>query len=157
MMVKVMEKRNNMSIQKNLKKAIKKVPKTKDEIASDIARSQKVEHMKDVVRYVYPIIEKVDSIYDAQTVVNALSGFIMAHVEAKSLELKLVDLPIDLSGEENNKIKEAIVKLIELMKDEPAKELSSILERLGKTLGDYGAAEFLKNPMSELPITKILA
>ena len=146
-----------MSANKTLKKEIKRVNKSKDEIKSDFLRQEKVAHMKDVVKFVYPILEGMDTIYDAQTVTNALSGFIMAHIEAKTMDFKVSDLPIDLSGEENNKTKKAIVDLIELLKDEPAKELSSILERLGKTLGDYSAHEFLKNPMSELPISKILA
>ena len=146
-----------MSETKKLKQAIKKVPKSKEEIKSDIKRQEKIQHMKDIVRSIYPIIEKVDSIYDGQTVVNALSGFISAHVENKSAQFLLSDLPIDLKGENNTKIKIAIEDLILLLKDEPAKELAATLERLGKTFGDYGANEFLKNPMTELPITKILA
>lgn len=142
---------------KSLKKTLKRITKSKEEIKSDMARAQKVEHMKNVVRIAYPIIESVDTIYDGQTVVNALSGFVMALVEQKASEIKISDINIDISGEEDSKIKDAIEKLIETFKDEPAKELSSILERFGKTMGDYGAHEFLKNKMTDLPIDKILA
>lgn len=142
---------------KNLKKALKKITKSKDEIHSDMVRIQKIEHMKKIVREVYPVINEVDSIYDGQTTVNALAGFLMALVEQKASEIKVGDLELDLSKEEDSKIKDVIIKLKEMFKDEPAKEFSSILERFGKTMGDYGANEFLKNKMTELPIDKILA
>ena len=148
---------DNMSTQKKLKQAIKKVPKTKEELKSDIARNIKVEHIKNTIRKIYPVIEKTDSIYDGQTVVNALGGFIMAHIENESAKFKLSDLPIDLSKEDDSKIKTAIEEIMKLMKDEPAKELASTLERLGKTMGDFSAHEFLKNKMEELPLNKILA
>lgn len=146
-----------MSVQKNLKKAIKRVPKDKEAIVSTFLQQEKIAHIKEVVRNIYPLLEKVDSIYDAQTSVNALSGFISAHIENQAAKIKLNELPIDLSKEEDSKIKEAILAIMELCKNEPAKELSSILERLGKTMGDYGAHEFLKNPMEQLSVDKILA
>jgi len=142
---------------KTLKKAIKKVNKSKDELKADIARTARINHMKDIVKKVFPIIEKVDTIYDGQTVVNALSGFVTANIEKKVAEIKLSDCKIDLSGEPKSKIKTAIEELIVLFKDEDAKVLASTLESLGSTLTKFGADRFLKQPMSNVSVKDIVA
>ena len=142
---------------KQIKKAIKKVNKSKDEIKADIARTARIEHMKEVVRKTFPIIEKVDSIYDGQTVVNALSGFLSAHIEKKISEIKVSDCSIDLSGEPKGKIRTAIEQLVVLFKDEDAKTLSTTLESLGSTFTKFGADKFLKQPMSNVTVKDIVA
>lgn len=144
-------------IEKSLKKSVKRINKSKDEISADIKRIEKVNHMKEVVRAIYPLIESQDTIYDAQTVVNALSGFITAHIEQKVLEIKLKDLPIDLSKEDPSKIKSSIVDLIALMKDESAQELTETLSRFGTALSQYSASTFMKKPMSEIKLEDIVA
>ena len=130
--------------------------KSKDQIVEEMKHKDNVAHIKDVVGKIFPLL-KVDTIYDAQTVVNALSGFIMAHTEAKLKEIKLNEVTIDLSKEDESKIKTSMLAIIDLMKDEGAKELSEILERLGKTFSQYGSHEFLKKPMSAISIDNILA
>lgn len=146
-----------MSIEKKLKQSLKRINKTKEEVASDIKRAEKVAHMKDVVRAIYPLLEGQSTIYDAQTVVNALSGFITAHIEKKVLDIKLNDIEIDLSKEDPSKIKSSIVDIIALMKDESAQELTETLERLGRALSQYSANTFMKKPMAEIKLEDILA
>lgn len=142
---------------KTLKKAIKRINKSKEEIQADMTHTAKTNHLKEVVRNMFPSLEKVDTIYDAQTTVNALSGFITALIEKKVLEIRLSDLVIDLSKEEDSKIKTAILEIIETMKDESAQELSETLERFGSTLGKLGAHKFLEKPMTEITIDDILS
>lgn len=142
---------------KTLKKAIKRVNKSKEEISTEIAHTEKTNHLKEVVRSMFPVLEKVDTIYDSQTTVNALSGFITALIEKKVSDIKLSDLEIDLSKEEDSKIKTAILEIMELMKDENAQELSETLERFGSTLGKLGAHKFLEKPMNEITIDDILS
>jgi hypothetical protein len=144
-------------IEKKLKKAVKRINKSKGEIVEDIKRKEKIEHMKWVVRTLYPLIERQDTIYDAQTVVNALSGFITAHIEKKVLDIKMNQLEIDLSGEEVSKIKSSIENIITLMRNESAQELSETLERLGQALSQYSANKFMKQPMSTIKLEDILA
>lgn len=146
-----------MSVQKSLKKAVKKVAKSKDELLADFKHVQKVAQIKEIVTKIYPALVEVDSIYDAQTVANALSGFIEAHMQKKLNEIKLSEIEIDLSKEEESKIKTAILAIIELTKDESANELSETLERLGKALSQYSAHTFMKQPTSAISLKDILA
>ena len=150
---------DNMSIQKNLKKSIKKIPKDKNEITSDLVKLQKVAHLKDVVRGIFPIIKNTDSIYDAQTTVMALSGFILAHLENKLKDIKLSECEIKqfLDKEEDGKIKTALNELLEKFADEPAKELSESLQKLGDTFTNFGADKFLKNSMDTIDVGDIIA
>ena len=142
---------------KTLKKAIKKINKSKEEISADMLHIKKVAEIKEMVANIYPSLEGVDSIYDAQTVVNALAGFIEAHMQKKLNEVPLSALDIDLSKEEDSKIKTAILAIMETMKDKSANEVSETLERLGKTLSQYSAHTFMKQPISTITIKDILA
>lgn len=142
---------------KTLKKAVKRVNKTKDQIITDIDHAKKVAHIKEIVRTIFPLIGNVDTVYDAQTVVNALSGFITAHIENKVAQIKLSELPIDLSKEEDSKIKTAIEGIIELMKDESAQELSETLERLGTTLQQFVVHKHMSEPMNTITIDELVS
>jgi hypothetical protein len=144
-------------IEKSLKKSVKRINKSKEEISEDIKHAEKVAHMKEVVKAIYPLLEGQDTIYDGQTVVNALSGFITAHIEKKVLDIKMSDLEIDLSKEEPSKIKSSIVDIIALMQNESAQELTETLERLGRALSQYSANTFMKKPMAEIKIEDIVA
>ncbi len=104
----------------------------------------------------FPSIAKVDTIYDAQTVVNALAGFIDAHVEEKVRGIKLSDITIDLSKEEDSKIKTAILEVIATFPDESAQELSETLERVGRMFSQYAANKFLSQPMSTMTVDDIV-
>lgn len=139
-----------------IKKAAKRKNMTKEEVKSQIELNEKVVHLKDTVRTVFTSLESLDTIYDAQTVVNALSGFIAAHIEQKLMEIKLSDIFIDLTKEEDSKIKTSILDIINNMRDEPAKELSQTLERLGKAFSELGAHNFLKQEMNTIKITDIV-
>lgn len=142
---------------KTLKKAIKRVNKSKEEISAEMVHTAKVNHMKEIVKNLFPIVEKVDTIYDAQTVVNALSGFIAALLEQEVVKIKLSQINIDLSKEEDSKIKTAILEVVDLFKDESAQEMTETLERFGSTLSKLGAHKFLQKPMSEITIDDLLA
>ncbi len=120
---------------------------SKDQIIEQMAAEKKVAHIKEVVRKVFPIIENMDTVYDAQTVVNALGGFIAAEVEKTVGKIKLSEIEIDISGEEDGKIKTAIMELIALFPDESAQELSETMERLGTTLQSYVATNAMKEKM----------
>lgn len=109
-----------------------------------------------MVRQLFPSLEKVDSIYDAQTVVNALAGFIDAHVEQKVQEIKLKEITIDLSKEEDSKIKTAIEELISMFPEESAQELSESLEKLGTVFGKFAADKYLKQPMSVITVDDLV-
>lgn len=144
---------------KTLKKTLKRVNKSKEEIKSDFLQQEKIAHLKEVVTGMFPIVQSAGTIYDGQTVVNALAGFIEPHIEEAVRKIKLSDLPIIsyLEKEEDTPIKQAIIKIIDMFKDEPAQELSETLEKFGRALGQYSANEFMKQNMSVMNIKDIVA
>jgi hypothetical protein len=146
--------KTNKKVEKSLKK---RVNKSKEEIVSDFAKVEKIAHIKEVVRKVFPLLENMKTIYDGQTTVNALAGFIDAHVEKKVGGIKLSEINVDLSHEEDSEIKTAILEIIAMFPDESAQELSETLERLGRTLSQFAADKFLKEPMSTIKISDILS
>ena len=140
-------KRNNKMTRKN---------KSKEEIMTDIKQREKVAHIKEVVKKVYPLLA-VDTIYDAQTVLNAIQGFIKVDLEERLDAIKLSDLKLDFSKESDSKIKTAMEVIVKELADEPADEFSQTIERLARAFSDFGAQKFLKNDMSSLKIEEILA
>lgn len=130
--------------------------KSKEQIVADIKQLEKIKHIKQIVRNVYPML-KVDTIYDAQTVLNALQGFIKVDLEEKLGAIKLKDLNLDFGKEKDSKIKDCMVAIALAMSDEPADEFSQTIERLSRAFSDFGAQKFLKNDMSALKLEEILA
>lgn len=152
-----MPSKKTSKIKSASKIARKRQNMTEHQILMEIQGKQRVEHAKQIVRDMFPILENVDTIYDAQTVVNALCGFIMPHIENYMSKIKLSDLPIDLSKEEDNKIKIALEKLLEILKDEPAKQLMGVLDQFGAGFAKFGADKFLKQPMNTITVDDMVA
>lgn len=116
-----------------------------------------VEKQKLVARRIFDSIKGQDTIYDAQTVVNSLSGYIKYELAIKEAGLKLNDLLIDLKNEPKTKITEAIEMLKVELQDESARDMATLLERFGNTLGQYSAAKHLKTQMNEVKLEDIVA
>lgn len=135
----------------------KRVNKTKPEILEEMRRKDKVNREKALCKLIWPHIENQETIYDAQTVLNALSGYITFNLQKKQDEIKVSDINLDFSKEPESKLKVAIVELSRLLSLESAKDTASLLERFGKTLAQYAAAQYLKNPMKDLNMGEIIA
>lgn len=153
-----MKKKQMAKTKKKLPKQ-KKLPRvnlSKDQLLEQQKFQQKVQHLKDLVRKLFPELETVDTVYDAQTVVNALAGFIDNQIEETVKKIKLSDIKIDLSKETDSKIKTAILNIEAMFQDEPAQELSESLERLGQTFSKHAADKFLRQPMSTLSVDDIV-
>jgi hypothetical protein len=135
----------------------KRINKTKEEIAMEMAKKQVVAQEKILAKKMFELISNVDTIYDAQTVVNALSGYIKYEVQVRNSALTVNDLLIDLSKEKPSKINDAMSALKTEFQNEKALDLANLLERFGKTLAQYGANEFLKNPMDTIKVDDIVA
>lgn len=134
-----------------------RVNKSKEQIAAQIAQVQKVDREKMLVKLMFPIIENMKTIYDAQTVLQALSGFIKAKVDQKAAEFFVKDLQIDLSKEEDSEIKTAMEALLGLIEIEKGKDIAGLLERFGNILAQHSAREFMKQSMREITLDKIIA
>ncbi len=135
----------------------KRVNKTKEQLEAEMKHLQKINREKSLVKLMYPLIQNQKSIYDAQTVLQALSGFIKFEMDKKLLTYIVKDLPIDLSKEEASEIKTAMLALLGLLELENAKDTSELLKRFGDTLAQFSAKKFMEKPMSEITITDIIA
>lgn len=133
-----------------------RINKSKEQISAEIKALEKVKHIKEVVRKVYPLLN-VETIYDGQTVLNALQGFIKVELEERVDKIKLSDLSLTFKDEKDSDIKKAMLTIVEELKDEPADEFSQTIERLSRAFSDFGAQKFLKNPMTDLKLEEILA
>lgn len=139
-----------------MKNLLKQKRLSKEEITRQMENENKIKHIKEVVTKAFPLIENLDSVYDAQTAVNALAGLLAAEVEKKVGLIKISEIEIDLSKEKDGNIKTAILEMISLFPDESAQELSETMERLGTTLQSYVANEGMKAKMN-IKVTDIVS
>lgn len=134
-----------------------RVNKKKEELIAEIERKQRIDNDKDLVKKMFPLIANMKTIYDAQTALSALSGFIVYGIDKKMSGIKVHELSIDLSKEEASEVKTAVMNLQTLLINEDAKTASALLKRFGDTLAQYSAKEYMKSPMKKLKITDIIA
>lgn len=136
---------------------VKRINKSKEEIAAQMKYNQEIEHQKKLARAMFPILSSQETIYDAQTVVAALAGFIKADMEDKIAALKVKDLEIDLSKEKDSPIKTAMLELRKLFEKESADDAAKLLERFGTTLSQYSSKEYMKNSMDTIKMDDFIA
>lgn len=118
----------------------------------------KVNKEKTLVKLMFPLIEDQDTVYDAQTALGALSGFVKAQLDQKISKILIQDLDIDLSKEKDSKIKSAIVLLIEQLGPENARDTAELLYRFSNILATHSASVYMKkNPMNMIKLTDIVA
>lgn len=140
---------------KNLTK--KEAAKLAQEMSNVTKQKADVERQKTLVRLAWQFIEKDLTIYDAQTVVNAVGGFMKFELQRKVEDIKVSDLIIDVSNEKDGSVKTAMVHILEVFKDEKANDASQLLERLGKILGTFSAHQYMKNKMDTVKVEEIVA
>ena len=132
--------------------------KSKDEIAANMAHTQKIERTKVLVRLMFPFIEEQKSIYDAQTVCAAAAGYIKQELNLKTTNIIVKDLLIDLSNDKGDKVlKDAVENLINLFQTEKADDAIQVLDRVARGLGEFSSAAYMKNPMKVIKIDEFIA
>lgn len=138
-----------------------KRPMDKEAIAQAMAQQQKqaarVAREKTLVKMMWPIIEPLKTIYDAQTLLSAFAGFVTYDIEQKTNAVKVSEINIDLSKEKDAKLKDAMEKLAGLMAEESAKDAANLARRFGDTIAQYSAQTFMKQKMSKVKLTDFLA
>ncbi len=122
------------------------------------AQVAKVQRQKALCKLMWPFLHsKSISIYDAQTVVNAVGGYLKYELEARMVGITVKDLAIDLKNETDSEIKTAMTHILEVFEGENAKDAADLLERFGKTLGGFSAHTYMKKPMTELKVEDIVS
>lgn len=130
----------------------KRINKQKDQIRAEMAYQEKqkakVEKEKYIAKTVFPLVENLKTVYDAQTAFNAASGYIQYALIAQEVKLKISELNIDLSKQEESDIGTAIKEIIKVTSDIDAKTVADLLERMGQKLAEFVTAKHLKDPMT---------
>lgn len=136
--------------------AEKRVNKSKEELLQEIEKKRKYDNTMRLAKAIFPLLSKQKTVYDAQTALQAISGFITYDMQKKADKLRVSDLEIDLSKEESSEIKKAMIAILVEVNNEPAKETSDFMLLLSNVLGNYGTQEFLKKPMKSIKMEDII-
>lgn len=120
-------------------------------------KTVKIERQKKLARLIFPVLQTQKTIYDGQTVVNAVAGFIKIGIANEMVKLNVKDVDFDLSKEKRGAIKDAMLQIHALLLGENADEAAALLERFGNGLGQFSSSEYMKNPMSDIDIDKFIA
>lgn len=142
-------------------KAIKRrYNKRKDEILEENKRNEKLKHQIFIAKKFWEPVAYLETIYDAQTAANALSGFINFELQKKVNEIKVKELSDficdSIKEEKNTPIKLAILNILGVIQDEQAKDVSDLLKRFADTLASFSANKFMKQGMVELKMEDII-
>ena len=127
-----------------------RINKSKEQIKAEMLLKSEISHEKQLASMIFPELQKQATVYDAQTLLHGLSGYIHHQIENRTNKILVSDLPVDLSQEKEGSIKDSFGVLLEMLKDEKADNLVKLLKRYGDMLGYYGSVQFLKNPMSSI-------
>lgn len=136
---------------------VKRIPKSKDELKAEMEKNQRVSLQKKLARDIWPLIENLKTIYEAQTAVNAAAGYIKLELALKMTTVLVKDLTVSLKSEKKSDIKLSVQRIVDLMSDQSADDAVALLERMGNGFGQYAALQYLKNPMSDLDIDDFIA
>ncbi len=130
--------------------------RSKEDIKAEIARTNKVKHERELALKIWEHIKGMKSIYDAQTALQAVSGFVTFEYARKTQNVLCGDLTVDLKREKDKEMKKIMEAILVIIKGENAKDTAGFLERYGKMLAMYSSMEYMKKPMSELNRDKII-
>lgn len=138
-----------------------RVNKSKEAIASEIAQKQNIDAQKKLARRIFPYVEKLDSVRDAQTAFGAAAGYIKYGLLEAEKKLKVSDIEIDLSKEkpdgDTKKIVTALKLILNEIKDEPAGDMMRLTDLMGSKLPDFLANKGLQGKMSQVKLEDYIA
>lgn len=135
-----------------------RVNKTKPEILAQMKQEAKIQRMVALTKLMWPMIENQEKIYDAQTVFHAMAGYIELGLKVKEDELKVKNLLLDVefAKEKDGLVKTSMVNLLGLLEVENAHDTMVLCRKLADMIGQYGASQFVKGPMSGIKVTDIV-
>jgi hypothetical protein len=133
-----------------------RVKLSKDEMINKMQSDAKLAKLVSLVKLIFPMVENQKTIYNAQTVFFATAGFIEAGIKEKIEKLTVADLGIDITKQEECDEKESMKQIFGLIEIENARDMADLLKKVGDHIGQFGAAEFVKGPMSGLKVSDIV-
>lgn len=135
----------------------KRQNKPKAQIEAEIKHQEKIKRQKSLAHSVFPAVEQLATVYDAQTVFNAVAGHLKYGLILKENELKVSDLSIDLEKGKPSPVKHAVETIVGLLKTENAKESMELLELMGAKLPEFLANKGLTGSMSQVTAEEFIS
>jgi hypothetical protein len=130
---------------------------SKAEIAAQIKHTQKIARQRELARKVFAHFDGLKTIYDAQTICNAISGFIQFDFVERETKIKLSDIVFDNSKTKDQEMVAVLDGIVAELADEPAKEVDELLQMMSSKLPQFLALKHLKDPMSSLTADEFIA
>lgn len=129
----------------------------KSNLKALLNQKQKIERQKTVAKLIFPFIANLPTVYDAQTAVYAIAGYIELEMIKKEQGLKISDLLLDLSREKEGEITTAMRLILGQLEIENAKESMDLLKTFGDKLPQFLSNRHLTDPMSTITSEDFIA
>ena len=130
---------------------------TKKQLQEELDKSQKIQKQRTLARLLFPSVEQLETIYDAQTAFQAAAGLIKYGVLKVETDLKVSDLKIDTSKDKDTPVTFAVRNILELVQGELATEAMDLIDRMGAKLPEFLAQKHLKDPMNTISAKEYIA
>lgn len=130
----------------------KRINKSKKQIVDEIELKAKVARQKEMVKRVFPLLKDLDNLYEAQTALMAVSGYLKEDIEKKMSIFKVNDIALDFKDEPKTKITEVMTSIKAELQNDCAVEAMDMLELFGNFIPNIGAEAYLKKPANELTL-----
>lgn len=121
---------------------------SKQQLAQQAKQNEKVNRAKEMARTAFSLLKDIPTIYDAQTVFNAVTGHLMYGMEIAEAKLTVGMLDIDMDTGKDSAVKTAVEAILAALKDANAKEARSLMDEIGNKLPQYVAQQHMQDPMT---------
>jgi hypothetical protein len=130
--------------------------KSKEELLKEAEYRAIVTKKKELVKEIFPLLQKQKTLYDAQTVMGALAGFISQELKNKNDALILEDLNVDFKGLKEGPIRETVLAIYLSMNTEKAQMLSDLLNEMAEAFNKLGVHRFLNKEITEIKLDDLI-
>lgn len=134
---------------------VKRTNKTKEQIVKNMAAEEKNKKYAELAKRIYPLL-KVETIYDAQTTFQALSGYFKDDLLKKEKSFKVSDLTVNLADQPKGLIVDSMEEIRKSLEGEEALLCAEFLEIFATVISQYGLKEFTKKPLSDLKLDDLV-
>jgi hypothetical protein len=136
---------------------IKRNNKTKEQLIAEGKRKAEVDRQIVLAKKIFPFVANFKTIYDAQTVLGALSGLLELEILKRTEEFKVSEFPLEFSKQPKGEITDTMKAIYDGLKDEGAESVSEMLKTMSDKLPQYLAQVHIKDPMDTVPMDKFIA
>lgn len=134
----------------------KRVNKTKEQLISESKRKAETDRQIVLAKKIFPFIATSKTVYDAQTILGALSGLLELEILRKTGEIKVSEMVIDFSKQPKGEITDIMKAIYDGLMNEGAESASKMLKVMSDKLPQYLANVHIKDSMDTIPMDKFI-